>query len=212
VRLFKLLLIPAAVLLSVAVATPVLAHHFTNVAVTISCGTGDNAGKVCIDVTGTIAKGNDARTIEFDLFDSANKTKALDKITITLPANKTGSDMAFDSHLVCFKPQSSSIKEFTVVFEGSTNGDLTVTDSKGNVIEKGAAVGDIAACTQTSPSPSPSPSTSPSPSASASANTTTTLAQTGGFDYRFPLIGLTLLVVGATLFLVSASRGRSASK
>jgi hypothetical protein len=208
VRVFKLLLIPAAVLLSVAVATPVLAHHFTKVAVAVSCGTGDNAGKVCIDVTGTIASGNDARTVEFDLFNSADKTKALDKIMINLPANKTGADVAFDSHVVCFKPQSSSIKEFTVVFEGATNGDLTVTDSKGSAIEKGASVGDTAACAQTTTSPSPPQSPSPS----ASANTTTTLAQTGGFDFRFPLIGLTLLVVGATLFLVSASRGRSASK
>jgi len=63
------------------------------------------------------------------------------------------------------------------------------------------------------PTPSPSPSTSPSPSASASAaTTTTTLANTGGFDFRFPLIGLTLLVAGGTLYVIGASRGRSTTK
>jgi hypothetical protein len=73
------------------------------------------------------------------------------------------------------------------------------------------------------PTPSPSP-TAPtptptqtggsgggSPAPSASANTTVALAQTGGFDFRYPLIGLILLVAGGALFVVSASRGRSSA-
>lgn len=70
-------------------------------------------------------------------------------------------------------------------------------------------------CPTPTPSPSPSSSASaspiPSPSPSASANTVAVLANTGGFDFRFPLIGLVVLVAGAALFVVSASRGRSAS-
>jgi hypothetical protein len=67
-------------------------------------------------------------------------------------------------------------------------------------------------CPTPSPSPSPSPSTSTSPSTSPSATTTTTLANTGGFDFRFPLIGLILLVAGGTLYVIGASRGRSTTK
>jgi len=50
-----------------------------------------------------------------------------------------------------------------------------------------------------------------SPTASASTVAAVTLAQTGGFDFRFPLIGLVLLVAGGALYLISASRGRSAN-
>jgi hypothetical protein len=73
-------------------------------------------------------------------------------------------------------------------------------------------------CPTPTPIPSPSVSTSPSggsgggsPAPSASANTTAALAQTGGFDFRYPLIGLILLVAGGALFVVSASRGRSST-
>jgi hypothetical protein len=36
----------------------------------------------------------------------------------------------------------------------------------------------------------------------------TSLAPTGGFDFRLPLIGLTVIVAGLALYLVSAGRGR----
>jgi len=58
--------------------------------------------------------------------------------------------------------------------------------------------------------PTPTPTTPPTPTPTATANTTVALAQTGGFDFRFPLIGLVLLVIGGALFVVSASRRRSA--
>jgi len=68
------------------------------------------------------------------------------------------------------------------------------------------------------PSPSPTPTATPtgngagSPNPGSSANTTVALAQTGGFDFRYPLIGLVLLVAGGALFVVSASRGRSSAR
>ena len=74
-------------------------------------------------------------------------------------------------------------------------------------------------CAASTPTPTPTPTTTPSggsgagqSSPSASANTTVALAQTGGFDFRFPLIGLVLLVAGGALFVVSASRGRSSAR
>ncbi|HEY4026632.1 MAG TPA: hypothetical protein VGO86_09390, partial [Candidatus Dormibacteraeota bacterium] len=46
----------------------------------------------------------------------------------------------------------------------------------------------------------PAPSTSP---------VAATLAQTGGFDYRFPIAGLVLLVAGIVLYVVTSRRRRS---
>jgi hypothetical protein len=78
-------------------------------------------------------------------------------------------------------------------------------------------------CSTQTPTPTPTPTATPTPTptatsgatptptATATAETTVALAQTGGFDFRFPLIGLILLVAGGALYVVSASRGRSAS-
>lgn len=67
-------------------------------------------------------------------------------------------------------------------------------------------------CTKATPTPTPSPSASstatPSPSASPVAMV---LAQTGGLDLRFPLVGAVLLLLGSSLLLVAASRRRSSS-
>lgn len=70
-----------------------------------------------------------------------------------------------------------------------------------------------------SPNPSPSPSASPSPGGSPTPTSAPSptpsaavggagLALTGGFDGRFPLIGLPLLVLGITLLLVTSRRRR----
>ena len=42
----------------------------------------------------------------------------------------------------------------------------------------------------------------------ATAASTVAMAPTGGFDLRLPLIGLTVIVAGLALYLVSAGRGR----
>ncbi len=62
-------------------------------------------------------------------------------------------------------------------------------------------------CASPSPSPSPSVPASAPASTSPTANTTAALAPTGGFDFRFPLVGLAVLAAGLALFLVSSSRG-----
>jgi hypothetical protein len=209
VRLFKLLLIPAAVLLSVAVATPAFANHVNDFKAVVTCDT--THGQFCIEVTGNVVDNNAARVLHFKVFATGSDT-SLGEVTVDVPANSPGHNNIPIDVKKCFPAFTSSATSFVVKYEGFTGGTnaLTVTDAKGVEIKAGAAVADnLHPCTVAA---SPSPAQSPSPSPSASANTTTTLAQTGGFDYRFPLIGLTLLVVGATLFLVSASRGRSASK
>lgn len=67
----------------------------------------------------------------------------------------------------------------------------------------------------TSPRTTPSPSGSPSPGSSSSPTPTPSasvggagLALTGGFDGRFPLIGLPMLVFGIALALVASRRRR----
>lgn len=63
----------------------------------------------------------------------------------------------------------------------------------------------------TCPTPTPNTPTPGTPTPTTTTNTGAVLASTGGFDFRFPLLGLAILVAGATLFVVSASRGRSTS-
>jgi hypothetical protein len=83
----------------------------------------------------------------------------------------------------------------------------------------------FAPCTSPSPTPTPTPSETPTPTpmptptaSQTSTPTPTTspvaavLAQTGGFDFRFPLAGLVLLVVGLSVLLLSAARSRSAQR
>jgi hypothetical protein len=66
-------------------------------------------------------------------------------------------------------------------------------------------------CPTPAPTPTSTTTSTPTPTPTATA-ATTTLANTGGFDFRFPLIGLILLVAGGTLYVIGASRGRSTTK
>ena len=204
-KLLKLLIVPAVLLFSVVMAVPASAHEATSLAVTQAACTN---GQICINVDVTIpATGNDARQIKFELFGVKGQTVTdlKEGLIIDLPAS-TGT--AQDLHIKnkCFEAVTGTFDHFLIKYEGTVSGDLTLKDSEGNVIQPGDTVLDkITPCvTQTSPAP-----TSPSPSAAA---TSTTLAGTGGFDFRFPLIGLTVLLAGLALLLVSASRGRSTTK
>jgi len=214
-KVLKLLAAPAALLFGVVLATPVSAHVLTNVTETVACQT--SSGQVCVTLTGDIpASDNDARNVFFDLFASGSTTK-LDEIEFNLPASN-GSVQHF-SKTICFKAISGDIPGFTVKV-------AKVTDSQGNLSDlvlhigdktitftaesqPATAVGDTGKCApQTSP-PTPAGGGAATPTPTPTANTTVALAQTGGFDFRFPLIGLFLLVAGGALFVVSASRRRS---
>ena len=207
-KLLKILIVPAVLLFSVGIALPVSAHEATGLAVTQAACTN---GQICINVDVTIPEsGNDARQIKFELFGVNGQTVTdLDKgVIIDLPAsNGTEQDLHIKNK--CFPAVTGTFDHFLIKYEGTVSGDLTLKDSDGKEIKKGDTVLDnIAPCvTQTSPSPSPSPSASAS-----AATTTTTLANTGGLDFRFQLIGLTLLVAGGTLYVIGASRGRSTTK
>lgn len=196
-RFLRLLTVPAVLLLSVALAVPAFAHSATISHLAASCNS-DN--KVCFDFDVTTSSFDaNGRDVLVDLVDSAGKT--LETKTVHLSTDST--------HVhACFMADVSSTASVTIKLRVPSGSDLELEGSTTKVDTKG--------CVKPPSSPSPSPSSSSggggggSPTPTPSANTTVALAETGGFDFRFPLIGLALLVAGGTLFLVSVSRGRSA--
>lgn len=225
-KLLKLLTVPAVLLAGLVLAMPASAHTLTNVTVNVVCDAFE--GQVCVTLTGDIpATGNDARNVFFDLF-AAGSSKSLGEIEFNLPASNGNSVQHFNK-MLCFKPVTDNVPGFTVdvVKVTDTQGDLSdlaITIGSKTIDftpdhQPATPVGDTGKCappgqgtpTPTPPTPTPSGNGAGSPSPSSSANTTVALAQTGGFDFRYPLIGLVLLVAGGALFVVSASRGRSST-
>jgi hypothetical protein len=236
-KILKLLTAPAVLLVGLAFAAPASAHELTNVTVAVTCQT--TTGKVCVEVKGNIpASGNDARNLFLDLFANGSNT-SLGEIEFKLPASN-GSTQQFDQTLCFNAVNSNAsgftVKAVKVTDSSGNSSDLriqigstTITFPLGKY-QAPPTVGETGSCqAMQSPTPTPSPNGTPtptptaptptatsggngagSPTPTASANTTAALAETGGFDFRFPLIGLVLLVAGGALFVISASRGRSA--
>jgi hypothetical protein len=222
VKVLKLLIVPAVLLISLLMAVPASAHGLQNATVQVGCGTGTHAGQVCVTLSGDIEAGNDERFVFFDVYATGSST-SLGEIMFDLPAfdSRTGANNHFSQQL-CFPAiTNSNASSFTVKVvkvtsdsNGQHPSDLVIHLPNHNDItfdaehQPSTPVGDTDKCVAPPTSPSPSTPANSSPSPSPSANTTVALAQTGGFDFRFPLIGLTVLVAGLALFLVSSSRGR----
>lgn len=196
-KLVKLLIVPAMLLLTVALAVPAFAHSATITDLKASCSSDK---KVCFDFdVKTRDFDANGRDVLVDLVDT-KQNKVLETLKEHLSQDST--------HVHdCFTGAIAAATALTIRIRVPQGSDLELGDSKTSV--------DTAGCVSSSPSPtatstpSGSGGGSPSPSSS-SATTTVALAQTGGLDFRFPLIGLVLLVAGGTLYVVSASRGRSA--
>jgi hypothetical protein len=220
VKLLKLLTVPAVLLFCAVMAVPASAHALQNAAVTVGCGTGDHAGHVCVTLTGDIARGNEERFIFVDVH-AQDATQSLGRISFDLPAFNADGNNHF-SQMKCFPATTgSNATAFTLVVKvtsdarGHTPSDLSLQFATGESVDVTAnnqpvtaAVDGTDKCPAPTPTPTRTPTRTATPTATPSANTTVALAQTGGFDFRFPLIGLTVLVAGLALFLVSASRGR----
>jgi len=192
VKLLKLLIVPAVLLFSVVMAAPASAHGATITNLTASCNS-DHKVYFAFDVV-TSDFDQAGRDVLVDLVDT-QQNKVLETKTEHLSATTT--------HVTdCFDTVVSTTTSLTIKIHVPEGSDLDLGGSQTSV--------DTHGCVAPSPSPS-APAPSPSPSASAAA-TSTTLAGTGGFDFRFPLIGLTVLLAGLALLLVSASRGRSTTK
>lgn len=198
-KFVKLLTVPAVLLFSALMAVPAFAHSATITNLMATCSSDH---KVCFsfDVT---TSGFDAngRDVLVDLVDKKTGT-TLETLKEHLSANTT-------HKADCFQTSVSSSTELTIKIRLPHGSDLELGDSQTNVDTHGCAA-------QSTPTPTPTgtPTSGGSgggtPTPTSTANTTVALAQTGGFDFRLPLIGLVLLVAGGVLFVVSASRGRSA--
>jgi hypothetical protein len=201
VKLFKLLTVPAVVLLAIASAAPASAHEATISKLMAVCGTGRT---VCFDFDVVTKEFSPAgRDVIAHLWGKqGDKNVELATAKVHLTAATTHVHQCFD----------------VAVPAGATQLRITLTVPAGSDLELGDSQtsADVTACATATPTPTPSasasasPSGSPSasPSASASPAAVAALAQTGGFDFRFPLIGLTVLVAGVALLLVSVGRGR----
>jgi len=226
VKLLKLLIVPAVLLCSVVMAVPASAHGLNKATIGVGCGTGDQAGQICVHLTGDIERGNAERFVFVDVFAPNDLKTSLGEVVFDLPAFNSNSSDCTDNHCdktKCFAAITNSTATSFVVqiikvtsdAAGKNSADLTIHPSQGSDIVFGneeqqpATVGTPDKCVAPAPPPA---QTSPSASASAATTTSTTLAGTGGFDFRYPLVGLTVLVAGLALLLVSASRGRSSTK
>ena len=213
-KFVKLLTVPAVLLISAAFAIPAYANHATVTKLTATC---NSDHKICfhIEFTPSAIPANESRTITVELFarakDSNNFVDTHVGHDITIQGSEDNVKQTLDN--VCFDTSSldlSKLAEFKVKVITGDDIDL----GEGSLSE--STPFECPAATPT-PTPTATPTHTPTPSGgngagspTPSANTTVALAQTGGFDFRLPLIGLLLLVAGGTLFVVSASRGRSA--
>jgi hypothetical protein len=233
VKFVKLLTVLAVILITILIAVPAFAHTLGGGTLSQTCDT--TTGKICLTLAGSVEVGNDARTVEFGLFGVTNGTEsatALDTMSFNVPANKTGKPLSYTSPRQCFKAiTTGGFTSFVVKVTGVIDTlqptqtsdlhlELTITSGNSKPATKDiqfnagtqeavTLISDIKPCLDAPPVVQQASAPSPTATATATA-TATTLAQTGGFDFRFPLIGVVLLVAGGALYVVSASRGRSA--
>lgn len=231
-KLLKLMTVPVVLLASVMMAVPVSAHALNNATISVACGSGDRTGRICVNLAGDIEQGNDERFVFVDVFASGTNT-SLGEVTFDLPGfngTATGCSKNHCDITLCFPAITSSsatsfdvkIMKVTSDSAGNTPSDLQIKLQNGQTItfprETPVKVATVDKCVASTPTPTPPTPTPPTPggggggTATPSANTAVPLAQTGGFDFRYPLIGLVLLVAGGALLVVSASRGRSSAR
>jgi hypothetical protein len=215
VKLLKLLTAPAVLLMWAVMAVPASAHHVTQVTLSQTCDT--TTGRICLELKGQIQPDTDVRIVTLDLLGkkgSAAPAK-VGEVTLTVPQNHGSAPVAFDV-TKCFDVVSGSFDSFSIVWVKVTDSagapaDLTIALANGPTFTEdqlpATLVSGVQPCTARTPTPTAT-ATPATPTPTATAANTAALAQTGGFDFRLPLIGLTVIVAGLALFLVSASRGR----
>lgn len=192
-KLLKLLCIPAVIAAAALAAVPAYAHNATvsNIAVTCTGGT-----KLCLTFHADLenSDGRDVTVTVHGIKGTADTTLGTFKVHLTPGQHDYSKDASGKD--ICVQVTAGQFDSFKVNIvptdEENNDLDLTVT---GTTTFPGST------CVAASPPSSPSPSPSASPVAQA-------LAATGGFDYRFPLVGLPILVGGLALLLVTVARGR----
>jgi hypothetical protein len=218
VKFVKLLTVPAVLLATALMAVPVFANHATITKLTATC---DQSHKICFDIefTPSDIPDNATRTITVELFGEMKGSSTFTDTgighAITIDSSENNVKQTLQT---CFDTSTIDVTKFSQFEVKVVPGpDIDLDDSditKTTPFECPASTPTPTPTATATPTPTPTPSGGSgggSPTPTASANTTVALAQTGGFDFRYPLIGLVLLVAGGALFVVSASRGRSSA-
>jgi len=201
-RVLKVLSIPLmAIGMLTALTATALADH-AEIRAALNC---TSAMKVCFDLTASTADFSPS-TRHFTLTLLGHKKGDQ---TDTFNAIGSSQDLPLDNNLddavvqACFNVTDViGFDKFRLKID-AVGESLTVNGQTSATLPSTGGFTNNCPTSSTPPPPSPSPS----PSA---ATTTSALAGTGGFDFRFPLIGLVLVVAGGALYLVSTGRGRSA--
>jgi uncharacterized surface anchored protein len=209
VKLLKLLTVPAVLLVSAMMAVPVSAHSATITNLMASC---NSDHKVCFDFDVTTSNFDaTGRDVLVDLINTKTGT-VVEELTEHLSSTTT--------HVHdCFMTNVPTTTALTVKIRVPKGSDLDLGDSQTTVDTQGCTSAATPTPTPSAtPTATPTPTSTPSggsgggtPTATPTANTAVPLAQTGGFDFRYPLIGVILLVAGGALLVVSANRGRSSA-
>jgi hypothetical protein len=217
-KLVKLLTVPAVLLLSLLMVVPAFAHGLAKATIAVGCGTGETVGQVCVHIHGDNEDSNLERFLFFDLFATGSST-SLGEIVFHVKVGSITSDTTFDQtqcfHAVTNNPATSFVvrlvkvtsdaagqvpSDFQFLAAGQTKPFIDFDGKSSKPVDVGTS-GQCLIPTQ--PVSPPRTQSNPTP-------TPPTLAQTGGFDYRWPIAGLSLLVAGLTLLLVTGLRRRSA--
>ncbi len=203
-KLVRLLCIPAVIAATAMGAVTAYAHVATvsNVAATCQGGT-----KFCLTMHADLEKSEGRDIIVKVVGHKGDADTSLHTFTVHLAPGQQDISKDKDGHNLCVDVTPGQFDSFKIMISKPEGSDLDLTvegvDDHGVITIPGTK------CEAPSPSPSASPSTStgsnvsPTPTPAAQA-----LAATGGFDYRFPLIGLPILVAGLALLLVTLARGR----
>ena len=219
VKLLKLLIVPAVLLFSVVMAAPAFAHNASITGLTASC---DQTGKICVDFNVTTTGFDDnGRDILLNLRGrKPNTSDFVDTGVIPVRVHLTKNLHDKNFHLCFPGAPPTGFDQFKVkitvppdVLDSQGN---PIKDNEGKPIKNDLELDEDSTLTSEAFSASTcvaqTPPTPQTPTPTSSAAAATTLAGTGGFDFRYPLVGLTALVAGLALLLVSASRGRSSTK
>jgi len=195
VKVLRILSIPTIALGMLTLLTATASANHATVSAAFNC---TSSTKVCFTLTVSTVDFQAERHLTFTLL-GHQKGAPADKLT----AIGTAQTLPFQNNLddatstLCFDGIETTKFDSFQLDVKAVESDLTVN---------GQSEVKLGPFQNTCPTPATPPPTTPT----ATANTTVALAQTGGFDFRYPLIGLVLLVIGGALFVVSASRRRSA--
>jgi hypothetical protein len=224
VKLVKLLTIPSVLLLVLLMALPASAKGLSKATIGLGCGPGAQSGQVCVTLNGDLEDLQNLHRFLFFKLYAHGSTTVLDTITFDVTTTQAG-DVPFKATM-CFKAIPASVattfdvqifkvtsdaagtmpSDFQFLAAGSQNPFIDFDGQHSKPVQINSPDKPVGPCVAP---PSPSAPASPPAPMSSPTPTPPALAQTGGFDYRWPIAGLALVVAGLGLFVFASVRRRS---